>query len=264
MTRRYAHSSPSQVVRSASFLLLLPLSLLILTAGVNAQTTEVTCRETQKVLDQLGRDRTTAQRHFMLRNNQEEWRGHLSTLRKAIANRGVIPQRLLENPASHFDITTHKKIGEMSIAERLALQKTLRPEFERQLQEALNSTPDEFSQRIMRLDREIGAREQRIRDLKCNAVSKGRQENEVSIDGTWTGLSFVYEITQTGATFRWKITNDLAYNETANGELKGKVITARWTNRNGTDSAEGEVTEVDSNGRATRIRWKNGVVFQRN
>lgn len=98
-----------------------------------------------------------------------------------------------------------------------------------------------------------------------DGLKKERTENNISITGTWnSSVGYVYEITQTGSTFKWKIINNPAYNERADGELKGKIIKAKWTNRNGTDSAEGEVTQFGADGRATYIKWKNGVWFSRN
>jgi hypothetical protein len=117
-------------------------------------------------------------------------------------------------------------------------------------------------------DRRRDLEEERQRQAKAaeaDRIANERKENNISLTGTWnSSVGYVYEISQTGSTFDWKITNNAAYNERAKGELKGKKIKATWTNRNGTDSAEGEVTIVDSEGRATLITWKNGVSFFRN
>ena len=88
----------------------------------------------------------------------------------------------------------------------------------------------------------------------------------INIAGTWnSSLGLVYEITQSGSNFSWRVTNNAAYNETAHGEfLERDKIKATWTNNNGTDSGQAQVTDVDANGRAKRITWANRVVFTRN
>lgn len=233
---------------------------LLLTA--NAQTTEEICRETKKVRDQLMSEREEMVDLRMRRSFEQPLRGNLSLLRKAIANGTLVPVNVLIDASQILHLKMPKESARMTPEERRAFQRVARTAAEKELQEITAVSKDELEQRIARHQEQIDIREKRLRDLRCSDILK-QPKSQVSLSGTWTALSYVYEITQTGTTFKWKIINDPAYNEEAKGELKGKVIKAEWTNRNGKDSAEGEVTEVDSDGRATRITWKNGVVFSR-
>ena len=47
------------------------------------------------------------------------------------------------------------------------------------------------------------------------------------------------------------------------GTLSGHNLSASWSDAGGSGSAEGRITSVDANGRAGRIEWDNGVVFER-
>jgi hypothetical protein len=51
--------------------------------------------------------------------------------------------------------------------------------------------------------------------------------------------------------------------ETGSGTIRGKAVEASWKGKNGQGSAKGTVTKQDSSGRATEIRWSNGVIFMR-
>jgi len=98
----------------------------------------------------------------------------------------------------------------------------------------------------------------------CNCADNNTAESTPGgIAGKWSAsIGYKYEITQTGSTFSWRVTNDAVYNETANGKfLEGNRITATWTNKNGTDTKQ--ATVIVENGRAIRINWDNGVTFRR-
>ena len=106
--------------------------------------------------------------------------------------------------------------------------------------------------------------EKQIAVHRNNIIALGCDKIDNTLTGTWKAMNWVYEMTQSGNTFSWKITNDVAYNESAKGTiLDGNKIKATWTNKNGTDSGTGDII-TDSNGKAIEIRWKNGVVFRRN
>ena len=111
------------------------------------------------------------------------------------------------------------------------------------------------------IDKQIASHRNNIIALGCDKASFNG--NTPNLAGTWKGLNWVYEITQNGTAFSWKITNDAAYNESAKGDiLDGNKIKATWTNKNGTDTGTGNII-TDSNGKAIEIQWLNGVVFTR-
>lgn len=110
------------------------------------------------------------------------------------------------------------------------------------------------------IEKQIASHKNNLIALGCNA---NNITNTPDISGTWKALNWIYEFTQNGKTFSWKITNDAVYNETANGEfLEGNRIKATWKNKNGTDS--GKATVIVKNGRAIRIEGDNGVALTRN
>lgn len=89
----------------------------------------------------------------------------------------------------------------------------------------------------------------------------------ISIAGTWnSNIGYIYEFVQTGMSFTWTVSNQPALNERGQGSLtEAGKINASWTNANASDGkADGTVFALDSNGRATRITWSNGVLFERN
>lgn len=88
-----------------------------------------------------------------------------------------------------------------------------------------------------------------------SGVKSGGGSGTVSIAGRWNNGS--YEISQNGSTFTWITPNG----EKGEGFINGKSVSVKWT---GGGSATGNVTQVDSSGRGTRIEWSNGVVFARN
>lgn len=80
------------------------------------------------------------------------------------------------------------------------------------------------------------------------------------ISGAWRGYNnYAYSIQQNGSSFTWTVGE---LQETASGTINGNSVTASWRNPRWTGSGTGTV-ERDANGRAMRIRWSNGVVFER-
>jgi len=87
------------------------------------------------------------------------------------------------------------------------------------------------------------------------------QPRVLDVSGTWTSsVGLVYQIQQTGENFAWTVDGT---SERGAGRIRGKNVLARWINGEVRDAAEGEIVSVDDGNRATRIQWKNGVLFQR-
>ena len=83
----------------------------------------------------------------------------------------------------------------------------------------------------------------------------------VDVSGTWTSsVGLVYQLQQSGEDFTWTVDGTP---ERGAGRIRGKNVLARWINGEVRDAAEGEIVSVDDGNRATRIQWKNGVLFQR-
>jgi len=87
----------------------------------------------------------------------------------------------------------------------------------------------------------------------------------ISIAGSWnSNIGFAYEIVQSGMSFTWTVSNKPELNERGEGSItEAGKINASWTNVNGQGRADGTVFALDSNGRAARVQWSNGVVFER-
>jgi hypothetical protein len=93
-------------------------------------------------------------------------------------------------------------------------------------------------------------------------VHSAYEENTPNISGSWnSSINFTYSISQSQSTFSWTVTKPIA--ETGSGTIRGKAVEASWKGKNGQGSAKGTVTKQDSSGRATEIRWSNGVIFMR-
>ena len=112
---------------------------------------------------------------------------------------------------------------------------------------------------VARLD---AAAAEAIRDAKKKEANAQQVDASAlpDISGTWKfNADWVYIIKQTGSNFTWSMAK---FRENGEGELVGSGISAKWSGTNGSGSASGNVT-VDAAGRATRIKWSNGVVFTR-
>ncbi len=82
------------------------------------------------------------------------------------------------------------------------------------------------------------------------------------ISGRWrSNILAVYEISQQGDRFTWK---KIGTKEVGQGTISGTAVSASWTGGGPPGSTSGEIVEIDSDGTASRIVWKNGVVFIRN
>ena len=80
------------------------------------------------------------------------------------------------------------------------------------------------------------------------------------LTGRWdSSIGLVYDITQTGQAISWKVTTTP---QTATGAVQGDSVNASWTGPRSTGSATGKIIR-DQHGRAVRIEWSNGVVFNR-
>jgi hypothetical protein len=86
-------------------------------------------------------------------------------------------------------------------------------------------------------------------------------QETLDISGKWnSNIELVYEFTQNGYQFTWFVALN---NQKGAGTLSGHSLSASWSDAGGSGSAEGRITAVDANGRAVRIEWDNGVVFER-
>jgi hypothetical protein len=84
----------------------------------------------------------------------------------------------------------------------------------------------------------------------------------LSLEGRWnSSIGFQYDITQSGKSFTWNVITPVR--EQGRGTISGNGVSASWSGDNGSGNAEGRITESDSQGRAKRIEWSNGVVFFR-
>jgi len=87
------------------------------------------------------------------------------------------------------------------------------------------------------------------------------QPRVVDVSGTWTSsVGWVYQFQQSGADFTWTVDGTP---EQGAGRINGKSVLARWANGELEDEAEGEIVSVEDSNRATRIQWKNGILFHR-
>ncbi len=87
------------------------------------------------------------------------------------------------------------------------------------------------------------------------------QSPTASIGGAWkSSIGLAYEIRQRGEQFGWTVANS---DEKGRGICQGMAVSATWSSSSGSGSARGNITGVDSGGKATRIEWDNGVVFFR-
>jgi hypothetical protein len=80
------------------------------------------------------------------------------------------------------------------------------------------------------------------------------------VSGQWkSSIGLVYNITQAGDQFEWTVENS---NEQGQGTIKGNNVSASWKGQQGVGSSAGKLT-TDSSGRATEVKWNNGVRFYR-
>jgi hypothetical protein len=82
----------------------------------------------------------------------------------------------------------------------------------------------------------------------------------ISLAGQWkSALGLIYNITQQGSQFAWTVVNS---DEKGQGTITGSDVSASWKGLLGSGSSSGKIT-VDSSGKATEIKWENGVRFFR-
>jgi len=98
------------------------------------------------------------------------------------------------------------------------------------------------------------------KDIKT--IEFGKEETFLSIEGIWnSSIGFQYSITQRGNTFTWNVITPIR--EEGKGTISDMGIQASWSGANGSGSASGRISGMDSSNRAKRIEWNNGVVFFR-
>lgn len=91
-------------------------------------------------------------------------------------------------------------------------------------------------------------------------------EGPIQISGVWdSNLGLTYHIAQDGPHFTWEtVKNGNPTGQIGKGSLEGETIIASWKGGpQGPGEAQGTIVHVNPDGVATRIEWKNGVVFFR-
>ncbi len=82
----------------------------------------------------------------------------------------------------------------------------------------------------------------------------------IGLAGQWkSSIGRVYDITQQGNQIAWTVVNS---DEKGQGTITGGDVSASWKGFLGSGSSSGKIT-VDSSGKATEIKWSNGVRFYR-
>jgi hypothetical protein len=82
-----------------------------------------------------------------------------------------------------------------------------------------------------------------------------------NLAGDWKGFqNMTFTFTQNDSQFAWFVK---ATGEKAQGSINGDTLLVAWTNAQGSGTAKGRIAAKDAAGRATRIEWDNGVVFNR-
>jgi len=90
-------------------------------------------------------------------------------------------------------------------------------------------------------------------------TQKGGQQ--VDLSGTWnSNIGLVYKISQNGNKISYE---DPMMHKPVNGTVDGKTVTVSWAEGNTLKSLKGTITSVGKDGKAKRINWANGVIFQR-
>ena len=81
-----------------------------------------------------------------------------------------------------------------------------------------------------------------------------------NVSGRWSSsIGVFYDITQQGNQFSWTVVNS---DEKGEGTLSGNSVSASWKGQKGSGSSAGQITR-ESSGKATEIKWNNGVKFYR-
>ncbi len=96
--------------------------------------------------------------------------------------------------------------------------------------------------------------------FRTASASPSPTSGAINLSGQWQStVGFIYNITQQGNQFEWTVANS---NEKGQGTITGSDVSASWKGLLGSGSSSGKIT-VDSSGKATEIKWKNGVRFFR-
>lgn len=254
----HARNSDDNLARVASLdALLLPLLLVL--AGLlsapntaTAQSTVDVCRETNKVLRPLLRERDEAERLSDLKSNEEEWRGVLAELRRGIAS-GYVISRL-----DYFSARVRVRAPGYGASnnERLAFQKTLKDFLEKAMQEARDSDKEELLDRLLKVRDETALRVNRMYRLKCSEVFE--REGEVNLSGTWIckakcpagGEGKAASIAHNGEALIF--TNEGGQSSAGRFTGSKSVVARGWGNLTGTIANEGR-----------ELQWANGTIWVR-
>jgi hypothetical protein len=106
----------------------------------------------------------------------------------------------------------------------------------------------------------VDANGRAIRIVWDNRVTFEREGIPIDISGRWKStLGPVYQITQKGDKFSWEVENIYA---PGTGAINGRRVKASWLGPS-PGLGNGRLTEVDAAGRATRIAWDSGVIFEK-
>lgn len=93
------------------------------------------------------------------------------------------------------------------------------------------------------------------RSMKASVTAAPTPPSPTDLTGQWYMGTVLYEIVQTGGTFKWT-----APGEVGQGTISGDSLQVTWT---GGGAATGKIVERSPSGTPLRILWSNGVVFVR-
>ncbi|HYJ89748.1 MAG TPA: hypothetical protein VEV84_00435, partial [Pyrinomonadaceae bacterium] len=171
---------------------------LLLTAAAAAQTTEDVCRETQKVMEQYRSEKKELDLQRSVKGLETDWRKRYAQLNVAASNKGYIDAGDLEIYAHELKIDyvpkdsngAEKRSGYWTVEERAAVQRAVRNRLSKVLTEVAGVTMADLNERDELLQQQIGTREQRMRDLRCNDLPKaGDNSGSTSFAGKWEGTA---------------------------------------------------------------------------
>lgn len=89
----------------------------------------------------------------------------------------------------------------------------------------------------------------------------GVQDSIADISGHWrNNAGQSYDISQQGPSIGY---DDPILHQKVTGSVNGRTVTVSWQEGTATRSVKGTVTSLDSDGKARRIEWENGIIFER-
>jgi photosystem II stability/assembly factor-like uncharacterized protein len=100
---------------------------------------------------------------------------------------------------------------------------------------------------------------ERVTDNPGPLIGNTTQQSP-DISGRWnSSVNLVYEITQTGDSFTWRVAST---GQTGSGTVRGDQVTAEWQTGRVRNTATGKII-FEPDGKAVRIEWSNGVIMTR-